>query len=169
MKAPTPAHSTLRDQIISALRIEIDRCGNATELSPTTLAVAVQRTFDIGEEVEPHIAYASLEHIKQIAREVLRRNFDDEVLDDEDRDDDSLGTNATYQDDMFSGHLQERYPLLGRKKSDDPIYKLRRAMSYEEVAACVAQLRKSARARMQHADALEAWNDARGDGLAEPA
>ena len=154
------AHNNLRDQIAAAIREAIERCGNAAELSPTTLAVNVHRLFDPNEIVELHIAYASIEHIKQIAREVLRNSFDGLPADEQKESVESA--NPTYQNDMFSGLLQERYPvLLNRKKGDDPIYKLRRFMSIDEVAACIAQLRKSAVARMQHADALEAWNDAR--------
>jgi hypothetical protein len=60
-----------------------------------------------------------------------------------------------YHGDLFSGALQNRYPLP-RSAGDEPVYKLRSRLTAEERAWNVQQLRKSSQARLEHADALEA-------------
>lgn len=114
-------------------------------LSPGALASATLQQFAPGK-LEPHIEYASLEHFKAMGRKALARRFDDEGEE-----------NAAYsaQGEMFSGHLQERYPVP-RKRGEEPQYKLRSLLTPEERRWNVSILRKSAEGRMLHADALEA-------------
>jgi hypothetical protein len=59
----------------------------------------------------------------------------------------------------FSGQLQDRYPIP-RGAGADPAYKLRHLLTAAEREWNVQQLRKSGRARMEHADALEAEGQA---------
>jgi len=139
---------SLHEDITNALRSEIDSLGGAIALSPTTVALAVQRRF-APSAIEPHLQYASLEHLKQMARKALARRFEAEA-------DDSIA----YQGDMFSGLLQDAYPLP-IKDGAEPIYKPRNDLTDEEVAWNIKQLRKSAAARLEHADALQAWADGR--------
>jgi hypothetical protein len=61
--------------------------------------------------------------------------------------------------------LQHRYPTP-RPAGAEPIYKKREALSRAELAWNVAMLRKSAAARLEHADALQAWADARDGAMA---
>ena len=114
-------------------------------LSPAALAAATLNAF-APNGLEPHIEYASLEHFKAMGRKALAKRFDDEGE-----------QNAAYaaQGEMFSGHLQERYPLP-RKAGEEPQYKLRSLLTPEERQWNVKMLRKSAEGRMLHADALEA-------------
>lgn len=122
----------------------------AITISPSVLAHSVFERFKNGE-VEPHIQYTSLEHLKQMAREFLRHRKDAEG---------DLSEAYASQGDLdlgveFSGKLQDRYPLP-RKKDEEPVYKLRSELTPIERAWNVQQLRKSAHARLEHADALEA-------------
>ena len=137
---------SLHDEINVALQSEIDAMGGAHILSPTSLALAVQARY-AGSELQPHIRYTSLEHLKQMARRALARNFEP------DSDD-----TAAYQGELFSGQLQDRYPIP-RKRGDDAQYKKREQLTPEEIEWNVAMLRKSAASRLQHADALQAWAD----------
>lgn len=123
----------------------VDDHAACTVLSPAALAMVAYDCF-AEEGVEPHIAYGCLEHFKSLARKVLAGRFADEG----EKNDAYAG-----QGELFSGHLQERYPLP-RKKGEDPQYKLRSELTAEERAWNVKQLRKSADARLLHADALEA-------------
>ena len=66
--------------------------------------------------------------------------------------------NESYQGDMFSGELQDRYPTP-RAAGEDPLYKPRAMLTREELDWNIAQLRKSADARLRHADALQAFRD----------
>lgn len=128
----------------------------AVIISPASLAHRVFETFSTGEE-DAHIQYASLEHMKHMARVFLARHKDA---------DGDMNDAHSAQGDLdlgvsFSGKLQDRYPLP-RKVGEEPAYKLRSELTAEERAWNVRQLRKSARARMEHADALEAEGQVRG-------
>lgn len=117
-------------------------------LSPTLLAT---RTFDrfSQESTEVHIQWASVEHFKALARRMLARQYEHES-----------DENEAYQGDMFSGELQDRYPIP-RSPGEDPVYKPRAALSAAELDWNIAQLRKSADARLRHADALQVFRDDR--------
>lgn len=139
---------SLPDEINVAIQKEIESLGDAIALSPTSVALAVQQHFAM-YGIEPHIKYSSLEHLKQMARAVLGRRYEAEGEE-----------SVAHQGDMFSGQLQDRYPVP-RARGVEPIYKKRDSLSPEEVHWNVCTLRKSAAARLEHADALQAWADGR--------
>jgi len=114
-------------------------------IGPSALASATLEEF-APDGLDPHIEYASLEHFKSMARKNLARSFED-----------GGEANPAYdeQGELFSGHLQERYPLP-RKQGAEPQYKLRSLLTPQERRWNVLKLRKDANARLAHADALEA-------------
>lgn len=117
---------------------------NVVLLSPALIAVKAYSSF--GDESEDiHIRYACVEHFKQMARRTLASKF--EADGDE---------NSAHQDDMFSGVLQERYPIP-HKRGESHGYKLLSAMTAQELDWNIDQLCKSANARLKHADALRAY------------
>ncbi len=65
-----------------------------------------------------------------------------------------------YQGELFSGLLQARYPIP-RKQEEEPVYKLLDTLTETECRWNIRQLRKSANARVEHADALLAYTEAR--------
>lgn len=134
------------EQITRDLDAMIEDYGDAEIITPASLALALQRNYTAGT-LPPPIEYASFEHLKQMARQRLRRHYDAES--------DEAEAYAG-QGELFSGHLQDRYPLP-RKRGEDPAYKRREALTEEEWRWNVQVLRKSAQARLAHADALEAW------------
>lgn len=139
---------SIHEEVNAAIYQAIEVLGSAIALSPTTLALSVQRKFS-EDHIEPHVQYTSLEHLKQMARKVLARRYEPDGED-----------NAAHQGELFSGQLQDRYPIP-LKRGDDPVYKSRDQLSPTEVAWNIDQLRKSAAARLRHADALQAWADNR--------
>lgn len=136
---------SLHESINTAMQRYIDGRADCAILSPAAMASAAYQEF-ASDSVEPHIEYGCLEHFKGMARKVLAGRFTDDGEE-----------NAAYagQGELFSGHLQDRYPLP-RKAGTDPTYKLRHLLTAEERAWNVALLRKSGEARLAHADALEA-------------
>ena len=119
-------------------------------ISPAALAHRVFEVFSSGDE-EAHIAYTSLEHLKHMARVFLaRRKEADGDMNDTHGAQGELDLGVS-----FSGKLQDRYPLP-RKAGEEAAYKLRQHLTQEERRWNVLQLRKSANARLEHADALEA-------------
>lgn len=144
---------SLHEEVAAAIQQELDNLGTAVKVKPTTLALAVQKKFVAGN-IEPHIQYTSLEHLKQMARGVLSGRYDT-----------SADNSEAYGDQgsLFSGHLQDRYPVP-RKRGDDPEYVKLSALTKSEWEWNVRQLRKAGRARLSHADALEAWGQSEGVG-----
>lgn len=136
---------SLHEQIARAMTRYIEDRADCTILAPAAVAVATYRTF-AADEVEPHIEYASLEHLKHMARRLLAKRFDHES-----------DENPVYEEqgELFSGHLQERYPAA-RKAGEEPTYKRLEAMNDDDFAWNLRALRRSAKARALHADALEA-------------
>lgn len=139
---------SMHEELTDSINREIESLGSAIALSPTTVALAVQRHFS-ATPIEPHIQYTSLEHIKHMARRILAGRFQPDGED-----------NDSHQQDMFTGHLQDRYPIP-HQRGEDPIYKHREALTAKELRWNVEQLRKSAAARLRHADALQAWAESR--------
>lgn len=123
---------------------------DAILINPSALAHRAYETFATGEE-DAHIQYASLEHIKQMARAFLRSRKDA----DGDMNEAHGAQGNLDLGTAFSGKLQDRYPLP-RADGEEPVYKLRSELTDEERAWNAQQLRKSARSRLEHADALEA-------------
>lgn len=119
---------------------------DAILVSPSALAHRVFETF-ADSEVEPHVAYACVEHLKAMARKFLASQNE--------ADSDENPTHGGQGSFEFSGQLQQRYPIP-RKSGDEPVYKLRAELTLLERAWNVNALRKSASARLAHADALEA-------------
>lgn len=135
-------------QIMEEMERHYDALSGAILIAPSALAVKIYDHFTKQRKVDPHIQYASLEHFKSMARSFLRR-----------RNDPNHDESDAYsrQDEMFSfsGKLQRRYPMP-HKHGEEPQYKLREHLTIEERAWNVEQLRKSAKSRQEHADALEA-------------
>jgi len=136
---------SLHEHVVAEMQRFITDHSDCSVISPGALAVVAYDKFNAGV-VDPHIQWGCIEGYKGIARKLLVRRFDD-----------GGEENAAYagQGELFSGHLQERYPIP-RPKGEEPQYKLRALLTAEERAWNVRQLRKSADARLLHADALEA-------------
>jgi hypothetical protein len=141
------AHSEI-EQTIRQIIGELNDAG-VIALGPTAIAM---RTYDVYSHPDDdvHVRYASVEHFKQMSRSVLAKQYDPEDGDE----------SEAYQGDMFSGHLQTRYPIP-RKRDDEPIYKPREVLTTSELDWNIAQLEKSAHARLRHADALRLYRDQR--------
>lgn len=127
-----------------------DRFSDAIIVSPSALAYGVHKALAAGTENDT-ISYLSFEHLKQMCREFLRRRKD---ADGEDNDAHSAQGEFGFGV-RFSGKLQDRYPIP-RRDGEEPTYKLRHHLTPEERYWNVMQLRKSAQARLEHADALQA-------------
>ena len=135
------------EQAIREIIGELDTSG-VESLGPTAIAL---RTYEqYGREGDDlHVRYASTEHFKQMARALLARQYEPDA-----------DESQSYQGDMFSGHLQDRYPIP-RKGDEDPIYKRRDLLTVEELRWNSRNLRKSANARVRHADAIDLYIEQR--------
>lgn len=137
-------------RIVAEIARQYEFLADAVLVSPASLAHRAFEAFGTGDE-DAHIQYASIEHFKQLSREFLRRR---KTPDGEEND--AHGSQGSLDlGTRFSGKLQDRYPVP-RAEGEEPAYKRRCDLTAEERAWNVRQLRKSAVARREHADALEA-------------
>lgn len=131
---------SLHNQLTEILRECITQFDSDIAISPAILASQAMKMMDDGGVSPVLVAYSSNMNLRQIARKLLRREFDPVYEDD------------SGQSEMFTG-LQERYPCL---RADDFVYVQRMRMTLEEREFMVSRLRKEALAKTQHADSLQA-------------
>jgi hypothetical protein len=104
-------------RVLEEVKREYDRFSDAVEVSPTSLAWGVHSLLSSGMESDS-TKYLSLEQLKQICREFLRRNKEPDGEENE-----AHGAQPELPLGIrFSGKLQDRYPLP-RKAGEEPRYK----------------------------------------------
>ena len=139
---------SISDEVSAQVLSMVEKSSALEFVSPTTIALGVFEFFRNKKEFEPHLAYASVEHLKQIARRYLTRHHDpaerlQEAID------------AGGQSEMFAEELQDRYPVpVGRK--EEPRYQLREKMSDDDLLWNAFRLDKVSDATRRHADSLRA-------------
>jgi hypothetical protein len=141
---------SLRDEVLQQIARAIDEMRSATRISPTTVAMHVFEFYS-RQSYDEHLAYASIEHIKHLARSVLARQHEPEQR---------AGALVDEQGDMFDDLLQDRYPIKV-KRGQEPQYELRHYMSHDDVQWNVQRMRKVGASLLKHADAFEAWDKSR--------
>jgi hypothetical protein len=129
--------------------IEIRR--GQPRISPSWVATEAMFDLDrrrIVERDHPMIWQGCHLQLRQIARQLLAQRFE----------------RGEEEEDLLFKDLQWRYPTARTAAVDaeEPEYVLRDLMTDEDVAYNVARLRAEALAKLQHADALEAWGRDRG-------
>lgn len=144
----TKEHDRLRT-IVSSI---IDGRRDREEISP--LWVATEATKQIGawdlKESVPLVYEACHLHLRQVARSLCRALF--EVSDGQDAE--SQGNSAQHQ--LFPD-LQWRYPRAPAGSRIETSYVLLEQMTDADIRYNVQRLKREARARLGHADALHAW------------
>jgi hypothetical protein len=124
----------------------IDHLDGVDLISPSSIASALFDRYAIGEH-DPRIAYASREHLKNMARKALGRSFD------------TVKDAAETQGELFNGNLQPRYPVP-YKPGEDRAYVRLDAMTSEQRRWNADRLLKAGRAFTLHGKALLAYDDA---------
>jgi hypothetical protein len=108
---------SIHEEINQAIRgVIADNAHADIAISPTFIARQVVASM-VGNCVNVYDEYMCTEHAKQMSRRVLAARFNPDGEE-----------NETHQNDMFSGELQERYPIP-RASGDDPQYKPRHMLS----------------------------------------
>jgi hypothetical protein len=134
------------DKESSALYEAISRvCDGYAErkgIHPAWLATETMVAIGFPHDLHP-LGYLGCHlQLRQMARQFCRKKFDP--------------AEAT-EDDLFEGTLQPRYPRHSANAEDEPEYILLDFLTSDDVDFNVARLRKEARAKLKHADALEAF------------
>jgi hypothetical protein len=136
--------------IMAKVRETITSLQAVSSISPTLVAIKVHDYFINSGDIEAHLEWCSIEHLKQLAREALR-HFNPT---------DRARVEALAQNDMFSEHLQDRYPIQV-PKDEEPQYVRRDDMTPDQLDWSIAQIRRAGRALLKHGDALSAYRDMR--------
>jgi hypothetical protein len=140
-----PAPDQLRELV--ARIIEMRR--GQPRISPSWVATEAMHDLDRGRTVEhdhPMIWQGCHLQLRQIARQLLAQRFE----------------RGEEEEDLLFTDLQWRYPTARSATAEEPEYILRDLMSDEDITYNVQRMRAEAIAKMQHADALEAWGRRRG-------
>lgn len=127
----------------------IDQRRDEFKISPAWVATAVLAQLDPDRVTQADIYLACNMQLRQIARQELRKRFDNDDRYDEDED-------IVRQHEMFP-ELQWRYPSVRSEGDAEPQYILLEQMSEADVFYNVARLRSEAKSKWDHASALEAW------------
>jgi hypothetical protein len=115
-------------------------------LNPAWLATEAMQAIGFARDLN-EIGYLGCHlQFRQIARSFCRKHFEPEQSD---------------EPDLFPGTLQQRYPRRPATEEEEPVYVLLDLLDEDDVAYNVTRLRKEARAKLAHADALEAWGKRR--------
>lgn len=134
-----PSDSTLLYETISRVY------GGHTDrpsINPAWLATETMVAIGFPREMHP-LGYLGCHlQLRQMARHFCRKHFDPTEVTD---------------NDLFPETLQQRYPQPPNNADADPEYVLLDLLGEDDVHFNVARLRKEARAKLRHADALEAW------------
>ncbi|MFL5253256.1 MAG: hypothetical protein ACJ8AI_10245 [Rhodopila sp.] len=114
-------------------------------LNPAWLATEAMHAIGFARNLN-EIGYLGCHlQFRQIARSFCRKHFEPAQSD---------------EPDLFPGTLQQRYPRRPENEDEEPVYVLLDLLD-DDVAYNVMRLRKEARAKLAHADALEAWGKRR--------
>jgi hypothetical protein len=141
MAPEAQALADIVSKIIHTRRVE-------TRISPSWVATEAILQIDPTKVSLPLVYLGCHLELRQIARGLLRLHFEDIA----DPSDDEQA-----QHEMFP-HLQWRYPAERKKGADaEPEYVRLEELSKADIAFNVKRLRREGRAKLAHADALEAF------------
>lgn len=126
----------------------IDIRRGQVRINPSWIATEALKEIDPAGRSVDLVRLGCHLQLRQIARAECRTLFEDSEDGDEPR---------------FSGFegLQWRYPTARSKRNEEPEYVLRDQMTNDDVEYNVGRLRREGRAKLAHADALEAWGRSR--------
>jgi hypothetical protein len=122
----------------------LEKHQHKASVRPSWLATETMVALD-PKKVAPQLVYRAAHlQLRQMARALCRREYGEDAGE--------LGA----QHNLFPS-LQARYPVSCSAREGDPEYVRLENLKSEDVAFNVTRLRKEARAKLKHADALEAW------------
>lgn len=135
----------------------VDRRRAESRVSPVSIANDCMAVLDPRMKSIPRVYQGCHLHLRQLARAVLARAYDPADKRKRVRDGKALA-------DLFK--LQACYPEAHTGDLEDPVYVRKEEMTREDVAYNIARLRSEGRAKIAHADGLQAWWN--GDHPDEP-
>lgn len=144
---------SIANDIRSAVLMERDiRLARGEDLSINDIAKTLLLKYQPEDNLEPHVEWTSLEHLKQMTRATLRETDDPVVLTDE------------KQQDIWAGHLQQCYPrklTKEERRETGGVYALRENLSWEDWTWNIDRTNKASRTLAEHARMQKAFRDSK--------
>lgn len=136
--------NTVADSELSnVVRVVYESHNDRPTVSPAWLATEAMAEIGFPRDLHP-LGYIGCHlQIRQIARAFCRKHFDPE---------------ESVENDLFPETLQQRYPRQQKSPEQEPEYVLLDLLSRSDIVFNIDRLRKEARSKLKHADALEAWS-----------
>lgn len=128
------------NELNDLLRVALCEYSSDMPVSAEALADTAVRSIDPTDLSPRLIKWAGILELRQLARQILRREYGNES---------DIDNDAQYE--LFDS-LQDRYPGAGNNKGS---YIPRDLMTIEDYEVNIARLRNEASAKLKHADALE--------------
>jgi hypothetical protein len=141
---------SVHERITTAIHQIIEQQSAARDISPNAVAALLVVRFS-EHELEPEIEFGCFEHFKEMARKSLAGRFDNRAADNDDGEDELP---------IFSGQLQQRYPLP-HKRGEDSVYRRLEELTPTEMRWNGQRFLKAGRALVAHGHALIARAEAR--------
>lgn len=133
----------LGNQLNEILRECISNFESDAPLSPAVLAMMAMKRLDEGGVAPVLVAYSSNLNLRQMARNILRREFD------------PIEKAESGQVEMFD-KLQDRYPC---ERNGELVYVVRMQMRLEERRRVENRMRLAGVALIEHSDSMRAETD----------
>jgi len=140
---------SLHEQIATDINTVIEQHDGVDAISAASIALVLHDRYG-GADAEPRLGYASLEHLKQMARARLGKRYGS-----------PSGSPADAQGELFADALQERYPVP-TPKGGEPVYKLTSALTHDELLWNAVRLEKAGKTLLEHSRALKSLAQERG-------
>ena len=128
----------LTDQLMQMLRTVYEERSSDSEVDPAVLASDVIFQLDPDRKSPLLVQWGCVLELRQLGRSICREQ--------------TTSSKAAKQQTLF-GDLQPRYPAMRNKRD---VYVLREDLTFEERKRVIESLRNEAKAKWDHADALEA-------------
>lgn len=139
--------------VTNLLREEYVKQNEKSAISPVELANNVYNLLDPRRHAPPEVQNLAILELRQLARQICADRYREQEA--------QIERNAIYeQQELFEG-LQHRYPT---KRGDDDAYVLLGDLTEAEGRGNAARLRQEGRAKIGHADALDAYFDKKFGG-----
>lgn len=145
----------LHENLNSMMLQFIEDCDDCVAVMPSAVAAATFARLATAK-LDPHIEYATLEHLKGMARKVLSKRYDE-----------AGPENPAYdaQGELFKGGFQQRYPVP-RAGGGEPQYKRFEDLTPAEMTAIGRRYHRCGAAWIEHGDKMLAAAQMRAAGQA---
>ena len=145
------------EQLTAVVRLIVIARKEEVDISPTWVALETMKklkALDLRQD-KPLIYIGCNLYVRQIAREICRRSFEDE----QEEESPSIDPSQSPQHELFPG-LQTRYPIA-RPAGDEPVYRLLENLTAEDRLHNINRMETEIKSKQRHVDAFKVFHERR--------